>query len=154
VNATAVPFAGAVVTVTTAGVAIVIVAVCVVDVSAIDQYTLNGITYYQTAVYTQILTNIVGCDSTILLDLDIGYTGISEVENNEFSVYPNPAGEYFFIKSSQMIDDPFVLLDSRGRKVLGGHFTGGIQQIDLREIVTGLYYFKVGNNVMKVQVAM
>jgi hypothetical protein len=122
-------------------------------VSAIDQYTLNGETYYQTAVYTQILTNIVGCDSTIVLDLDLGYTGLSDLENEEFSVYPNPARDYIFVNTIQMLNEPYTLLDSSGRKVLNGQLIDTSQKLDLREIVTGLYYLKVGNKVVKVQVA-
>jgi hypothetical protein len=122
-------------------------------VSATDQYTLNGETYYQTAVYTQILTNIVGCDSTILLDLDLGYTGLSQAKNDEFSVYPNPARDYIFVNTIQMLNEPYTLLDSSGRKVLNGQLIDTSQKLDLREIVTGLYYLKVGNKVVKVQVA-
>lgn len=122
-------------------------------VSAIDEYTLNGETYYQTAVYTQILTNSVGCDSTIVLDLDLGYTGLSDLENEEFSVYPNPAKDYIFVNTIKMINEPYTLLDSSGRKVLNGQLIDTSQKLDLREIVTGLYYLKVGNKVAKVQVA-
>jgi hypothetical protein len=53
---TAVPFAGAVVTVTTAGEAIVIVAVCVADVSVTDQFvrfTGTGIRASVIAVFTK-----------------------------------------------------------------------------------------------------
>jgi uncharacterized delta-60 repeat protein len=122
-------------------------------VSATDQYTLNGETYYQTAIYTQILTNIVGCDSTILLDLDLGYTGLSQAKNDEFSVYPNPARDYIFVNTIQMLNEPYTVLDSSGRKVLNGQLIDTSQKLDLREIVTGLYYLKVGNKVVKVQVA-
>lgn len=39
--------------------------------SACDTYTLNGITYNSTGIYTQTLQNTAGCDSIITLDLSI-----------------------------------------------------------------------------------
>lgn len=119
-------------------------------VSAIDQYTLNGETYYQTAVYTQILTNSVGCDSTILLDLDLGFTGLTEDGEVLFSVYPNPTRDYLYIESNLERDLSFSLFDSRGRKVLKGETKESFQTIDLSEFNPGLYYLKVADQVVKI----
>jgi len=119
-------------------------------VSAIDQYTLNGETYYQTAVYTQILTNSVGCDSTILLDLDLGFTGIIEDVEELFSVYPNPTRDYLYIESNLETDLSFSLFDSMGRKVLEGETKESIQTINLSQFNSGLYYLKLAHQVVKI----
>ncbi len=39
--------------------------------TACSSYTLNGITYTSSGIYTQTLTNAAGCDSTITLDLTV-----------------------------------------------------------------------------------
>lgn len=53
-----------------------------------NNYTLNGQTYTSSGIYTQTLTNVVGCDSTITLDLTINYSNsatISPVVCDSFS---------------------------------------------------------------------
>lgn len=39
--------------------------------NACDSYTLNGQTYTQSGIYSQLITNTFGCDSTITIDLTI-----------------------------------------------------------------------------------
>jgi hypothetical protein len=50
--------------------------------TAIDSFfwSVNGQTYTQSGSYTQVLTNVGGCDSTITLDLSLSYAGIGENE--------------------------------------------------------------------------
>jgi len=40
-------------------------------INACDSYTLNGQTYTQSGIYSQLITNTLGCDSTITIDLTI-----------------------------------------------------------------------------------
>jgi len=47
--------------------------------TAIDSYTLNGQTYTQSGVYTQVVPAANGCDSTITLNLTVSYTGLNEI---------------------------------------------------------------------------
>jgi hypothetical protein len=47
--------------------------------TAIDSYTLNGQTYTQSGVYTQVVPAANGCDSTITLNLTVSYTGLNEL---------------------------------------------------------------------------
>jgi uncharacterized delta-60 repeat protein len=42
---------------------------------ACDSIVINGITYYSSGAYQQIIPNSVGCDSTITINLTIGLTG-------------------------------------------------------------------------------
>ena len=43
-------------------------------VTTCDSYTLNGQTYTLSGIYTQVIPNAVGCDSTITLDLTLNYS--------------------------------------------------------------------------------
>jgi len=47
--------------------------------TAVDSYTLNGQTYTQSGVYTQVVPAANGCDSTITLNLTVSYTGLNEL---------------------------------------------------------------------------
>ena len=47
--------------------------------TALDSYTLNGQTYSQSGIYTQVIPGANGCDSTITLNLTLNFTGIDEL---------------------------------------------------------------------------
>ena len=47
--------------------------------TALDSYTLNGQTYTQSGIYTQVIPAANGCDSTITLNLTLNFTGIHEL---------------------------------------------------------------------------
>ncbi|MEY3844491.1 MAG: hypothetical protein RL293_913 [Bacteroidota bacterium] len=47
--------------------------------SACDNYTLNGQTYTQSGMYTQVIPNGSGCDSTITLNLNMDFSPITPV---------------------------------------------------------------------------
>lgn len=54
--------------------------------TAIDSYTLNGQTYTQSGIYTQVVPAANGCDSTITLDLTLNYTGLNELPHSAKSL--------------------------------------------------------------------
>ena len=54
--------------------------------TALDSYDLNGQNYTQSGTYNQILTNSIGCDSTITLELVVNYTGVND---NQISLITN-----------------------------------------------------------------
>ncbi len=119
-------------------------------VSAIGQFTLNGVTYYQTAVYTQVLTNSLGCDSTILLDLDLSFSSIPDQEEMFFTVFPNPTNDFLHIDCSMKTDLPFSISDCFDRKVVQGQTKAFEQIIDINEFTPGLYYLKILGKSVKI----
>lgn len=119
-------------------------------VYATDQYTLNGFTYYQTAIYTQVFTNSSGCDSTIILDLNLSYTGITDQEEIQFTVFPNPTKDLLYLEGYMKIDLPFCISDCYGRKVTQGQTKGFKQIIDFTEFTPGLYYLKIMGSSVKI----
>ncbi|MFM7758480.1 MAG: T9SS type A sorting domain-containing protein [Crocinitomicaceae bacterium] len=55
-----------------------------VTINSCDSYTLNGQTFTSSGIYSQIIPNAAGCDSTITLDLTLNYspnTPIVTIEN-------------------------------------------------------------------------
>ncbi|TXI82985.1 MAG: T9SS type A sorting domain-containing protein, partial [Crocinitomicaceae bacterium] len=111
--------------------------------TALDSYTLNGQTYTQSGIYTQVIPNAAGCDSTITLNLSLNFTGISDLEN-DFTIAPNPTMDFVTITSSDALYDEYVLFDTQGRKVLSGSLTGTTTQLDLSRLARGNYLLQIG----------
>jgi hypothetical protein len=84
--------------------------------TALDSYTLNGQTYSQSGTYIQIIPNLYGCDSTITLNLTLSFTGLSKLENNRISIYPNPTSNMITINYDGQIQQ-LELVDAKGAKV-------------------------------------
>jgi hypothetical protein len=120
--------------------------------SAIDSYTLNGQTYTQSGTYTQVIPNAAGCDSTITLNLTLSFTGIPEIGKTNIMVYPNPTNDLLNIILPTESAVNYVLLDSRGRKVLEGSFFGTENQISLKACMPGAYFLKIGQKEVPIRV--
>jgi hypothetical protein len=110
--------------------------------SAIDSYTLNGITYTQSGTYTQTLTNAAGCDSTITLNLTLNFTGIDEL-GNELIISPNPTQHSIMISAQKEIYSNFSLFDPQGRIVMQGKLQGTNTLVDLSPLSTGNYMLQL-----------
>ncbi len=106
--------------------------------SAMDSYTLNGQTYTQSGTYTQTLTNAVGCDSTITLNLTLSFTGLGELAQG-IRIFPNPANDILNIESTSPLIGEYTMYDAAGRVILHGTFTGMTTSIDVRNIAPGTY---------------
>jgi hypothetical protein len=114
--------------------------------SAMDSYTwlVNGTTYVESGTYTAVSPNEMGCDSTITLVLTLNYTGISENGKNYFTVYPNPATDVLNVVMTVNNEETYVVLDSRGRKVMEGTINGTQAALSIKELAPGTYMMLVG----------
>lgn len=86
--------------------------------TAIDSYTLNGVTYDSSGTYTQIITNAAGCDSTISLNLTIeSSVGFSE-HKNKLLLFPNPSNDKITVQvPSSFIGTELRVIDFSGKEV-------------------------------------
>jgi hypothetical protein len=94
--------------------------------SAIDSYTwpVNGQTYTESGIYSATIPNAAGCDSTITLNLTLGFSGIMENEVSKIIIYPNPTENFVSIEvSEELIYERYILLDFYGRIILEGKFS-------------------------------
>jgi hypothetical protein len=85
--------------------------------SAIDNYTwpVNGQTYTQSGIYTAVIPNAAGCDSTITLNLSMSFTGLDDVNVKSFQVFPNPTSDELTILLPDIkVENEFQLLDASG----------------------------------------
>jgi hypothetical protein len=77
-----------------------------VNINSCDSYTLNGQTYNSGGIYTQVIPNAAGCDSTITLDLTLNYspsTPIVTIQNEvNLSTSNNTGVTYQWIQCSDL----------------------------------------------------
>lgn len=120
--------------------------------TAINSYTwsVNGITYFNTGVYTYTGINSVGCSSFDTLDLTIEYPlSISDLEseiNLQAVLYPNPANDNITLewkenKAGELLH--FNVLDLSGRKVIALEYQTipGLNRVEfpLQTLASGVY---------------
>jgi hypothetical protein len=109
--------------------------------TALNSYTwIDGNTYTSsnnTATYT--LTNAVGCDSVITLNLTINTNGIDEDANQRLYAYPNPTNGVLTVKSNLEVTDIRVI-DFAGRTILQEINS---DQIDLTPFESGVYFIEM-----------
>jgi hypothetical protein len=124
-----------------------------ITVTAIDSYTLNGQTYTASGTYSQVLTNAVGCDSLLTLNLTLDFTGLQEYIGASFSVYPNPAQDLIFLNvDPDLIGSKILICDAFGRILLESTLQKEETRLDLREFATGTYLIKVGSQTKRVEI--
>ena len=118
--------------------------------TALDSYTLNGVIYDSTGIYTQVLTNSEGCDSTITLDLTIETSvGFNEI-NEELFLYPNPTMDKLVVNvPSYLIGSKVFVFDITGKQVLSYVQTDNKQIIDSSQLPSGKYMLSFENEDFK-----
>lgn len=114
--------------------------------TALDSYTLNGVIYDSTGIYTQVLTNSEGCDSTITLDLTIETSvGLNEI-NEEIFLYPNPTTDKLVVNvPSYLIGSKVFVFDASGKQVLSYVQATTKQSIDCSRLPSGKYTLSFEN---------
>jgi hypothetical protein len=109
------------------------------EIFAIDSYTLNGQTYTSSGTYQQVLTNISGCDSTLILILELEYTGLNEV-HEWIEIQPNPSNGLYHLTFNSIPNEDIKIYDATGRKLSTSIATQLDMIIDLTEYPSGAYF--------------
>ena len=67
-----------------------------------------------------------------------------------FLLYPNPAEGFVYIRNDDMPQGgKYEVIDITGKVLECGNYQGGLQQIRLRKLTSGLYLFRLGARVRK-----
>ncbi len=70
--------------------------------------------------------------------------GISEVDNNTLSIYPNPSSDIYYIKNSQNLQiSKYSLFSSQGKLLLEVKPNDELTKIDLSNFNTGIYFIQL-----------
>ena len=100
-------------------------------------YDFNGILLDSSGTYVQIITNSVGCDSIITLDL-IYISGLESQLSNKTQIYPNPAKNQVSITSDMVIGQLF-LRNLRGEMLKSIFINNNELKLDISELRSGIY---------------
>jgi hypothetical protein len=115
-----------------------------INANGIDVYSLNGIEYTTSGTFTQVIPNSVGCDSTITLNLNMDYTGISEASSTPLNVYPNPTnGELNIVVPSSLIGQTAKLTDISGKQIATIQLNETLSKLQIVHLSSGTYFILV-----------
>jgi CubicO group peptidase (beta-lactamase class C family) len=112
-----------------------------------NSYSLNGKTYTQSGIYTQLLKNSVGCDSILTLNLTITTTTVDEDETPSiFTMYPNPSNGTFILeienKHQSLAGEEIDIYNLFGTKIFSTILSNQKIEIALN-VESGIYVFHV-----------
>lgn len=75
-------------------------------------------------------------------------SGVSDLNETEFSISPNPATSKISVKSNaELIGSQFIIYDQLGKEVKSGIITSEDTEIDLSNLTQGMYLFKIGADI-------
>lgn len=113
-------------------------------INAMDQYDLNGTIYSTSGTFTQVIQNANGCDSTITLNLTLAYTGLSEMNSDKISWFPNPAANVLNVSFTGKHEGQLLTMYSEdGREVKTQVLKEGNNAIDVSDLSPGVYWCKM-----------
>jgi hypothetical protein len=85
-----------------------------------------------------------GCFATDTLHLSFyDCTGISEIQSNRFSIYPNPVDDFLILNNSISEKTEVFISDIRGSLISASEFADASQRIDLSDFRPGMYFLTV-----------
>jgi hypothetical protein len=115
--------------------------------TGLDSVNVNGIWYTQNGQYTQVIPNAAGCDSTITINVSLSFTGVSELSDQYFSIFPNPATSIIHVKAdAELLGMSYSIYDNRGKVVLSGRLNAENTSISLNNLSDGIYMLSIGEN--------
>jgi hypothetical protein len=85
-----------------------------------------------------------GCFATDTLHISFyDCTGISEIQSNQFSIYPNPVDDFLILNNSISEKTEVFISDIRGSLISASEFADASQRIDLSDFRPGMYFLTV-----------
>ncbi len=116
--------------------------------SSIGNYTwdVNNQTYSESGVYTGVVTNQFGCDSTITLNLTITTSSLEDSFGFTIvEIYPNPVvSQLNVVVDQSSIDSEYTITDMSGKIIMKGTVNAKQFQIDMSRLENGSYLIGVG----------
>jgi hypothetical protein len=98
--------------------------------------------------YQVIITNAGGCKSTLSAVYAVSNTGITMLQNQSFSLYPNPTDGIINIKNINEYNDFIVMvIDITGKKCFE---KANEKQIDISSLDNGMYFLEIFSQNKKV----
>lgn len=73
--------------------------------------------------------------------------GVNELQQKDFSLFPNPATDYAILKFTRPIAAKLNILDVNGKLVKSSSFSGDRTQINIDDLESGLYFIEIQSEV-------
>ena len=70
-------------------------------------------------------------------------------QSNSIRVYPNPASQRIWIRSSTPLPQAYEIIDAGGRVISRGKLTGTDPRIDIGALNPGMYHLRLGDTVIR-----
>ena len=107
---------------------------------------MNNQTYSESGVYTGVVTNQFGCDSTITLNLTITTSSLEDSFGFTIvEIYPNPVvSQLNVVVDQSSIDSEYTITDMSGKIIMKGTVNAKQFQIDMSRLENGSYLIGVG----------
>ena len=117
-----------------------------------DVVHVGSHTYSHSGSYTEILSNIHGCDSTVNTIVQV-VNGQLEINAINFIVYPNPSNNQVFIQLEGMPTANLNIVDMYGRTVFESNSITNKFQINTENWSNGTYIIQCGSSRAKLVVS-
>ena len=99
--------------------------------------------YTNTGIYTDIFSNVAGCDSVVTTKVDV-LGGINDISNTKILFYPNPANTTVLIQIEGIPNAPLIIFDMYGRKVFDGDIISNKYLVNTESFIEGTYIIQCG----------
>jgi len=111
--------------------------------SVLNGETNQSFTATQNGDYAVIITDANGCTDTSTC-VTIDDVSLSKFDKNNIKVYPNPASNNLVIEVDESYMNAKISInDSKGAEVLNSSLKSKVSNIDLSDLVNGVYYLEV-----------
>lgn len=112
--------------------------------TVIDTYTApSGTIYTSSGIYTDVIPNAAGCDSTITINLTVQYLGINEIDGVTYTLYPNPSDDHIRIEGLEGIADlkAVYITAITGERVMT--VADPFKEINIKDLASGTYVLQI-----------
>lgn len=115
------------------------------NVAPVDSITLNNLTIGNTY-YIRVYDNIGVASPSVQFNLEISSVNPAlpakiESANTKYSIYPNPAHDFIYVKNTGKNIPDFAITDMTGRVLLSGKLSGN--QININKLPTGSFVLTI-----------
>lgn len=93
--------------------------------------------------YTVVVTDALGCASSVSAPFVVIHTGITDQSNTTIRLHPNPATDRLILERLGTAPAPFTVYDTQGRILLAGTANGTRTSVDIASLPSGLYLLRL-----------
>jgi hypothetical protein len=94
---------------------------------------------------TSIVTDTNNCTDSAFLTVSIGSSGLRQLKDNSFKIFPNPIEDIFNIKTdSKLIGAPYIIYNHLGQVAFTGEILTIETKVDLSSLSKGVYFMSIG----------